>query len=221
MLTSVSTIAVLIITCILVNILLIYLLRIKKNKLSQIYKFFMLACCSMSFWLINIILQATLSNTLHINPIYFEYLVYIGACTLPVLFFFLSISFSNTKFKFTKKHALLFLIPIISLITLWTNDLHHLFYKEYSVNISQTIAGPFLMVHNIYSYLLLGLGLINFLYYTIKNSGFFSKQSILISLGVFVPVIINLLGTFGIMEMSIYITPISFAIAIFFFAFAI
>lgn len=221
MLASLPTVIVLIITCILFTILLNYLLNTKKNKLSQTQKIFMLACFSMLFWLINIILQATLSNILNINPIYFDYFAYISICLLPIFFFFLSISFSNTKFKFTKKHLLLFIVPIMSLITLWTNDFHHLFYKEYSVNIKETVAGPFLMMHNIYSYTLLALGLIKLLRYSIKNSGFFSKQSIFISLGVLIPVIINLLGTFGIIEMSIYITPISFAIAIFFFALAI
>ena len=221
MLTSISTIFILIISCVLVNILLIYLLNIKKNTLSQTHRFFTLACFCMSFWLITIILQATLTNILNINPIYFEYLVYIGACFLPVSFFFLSISFSNTKYKFSKKYKLLFVIPIISLIALWTNDIHHLFYKVYSVNISETVAGPFLMLHNIYSYVLLALGLIRLLQYSIKNAGFFSRQSIFICLGVFIPVIINLLGTFGIIKMTIYITPISFAVAILLFALAI
>ena len=40
-------------------------------------------------------------------------------------------------------------------------------------------------------------------------------------MGVLIPVLINILGTIGIINMSIYITPISFAIAILFFALAI
>lgn len=175
-----------------------------------------LICCT------GLLLQIIFSNYLNIiSPIYFDYFVYIGTCFLPVVLLLVSIIFSNTKVKFSKKYLLLFIIPIISLIMLWTNDFHHLFYKKYSTNINETIPGPFLMVHNIYSYILLALGLIRLFKYTIKNSGFFSKQSIFISLGVTIPVIINILGTYGIIKMSIYITPISFAIAIFFFALAI
>ena len=219
MLASIPTIVALGITC-LIFIILIFILTKRKNK-TQVHKHFIVLCLLLVFWLIELILQATLSKPLNINPIYFEYLVYINACSLPVVFLLLSISFTSTKYHFNKKHFLLFLIPIISLITLWTNDLHHLFYEQYSINISETKAGPFLMVHNLYSYAMLGIGLIRFLHYTIKNSGFFSKQSILIFIGTLVPVLINVLGTFGIIKMSIYITPISFTIAFLLFAFAI
>lgn len=221
MLASVSTIIILVITFLLVNILLIHLLNTKQQKLYQIQNIFICICLLMSWWLLSIILQATMSNSLNISPIYFDYFAYIGICFVPVLFFLLSISFSNTKIKITQKYKFLFVIPLFSLITLWTNDFHHLFYKVYSLNISETVAGPFLMIHNVYSYLLLAIGLVKLLKYSIKNSGFFSKQSIFIALGVLIPLIINVLGTFGIIAMSIYITPISFAIAIFFFALAI
>ena len=50
--------------------------------------------------------------------------------------------------------------------------------------------------------------------FSIKNSGFFSKQSLLIVLGVSVPVVVNILGTFKIIPMSIYVTPITFTITI-------
>lgn len=219
MLTSISTIIVLIIVCILMNAFLLYLF--KTQKPSQTHKIFMIICLLMLFWLIELILQATYSSSLKINPIYFDYFVYINACFVPVCFLALSMSFTNTKFIFNKKFKLVMIIPILSLLLLWTNDFHHLFYKQYSININETIAGPFLIMHNIYSYILLAIGLIKLLNYTIKNSGFFSKQSIFIVVGTSIPVIVNILGTFGIIAMSIYITPISFALAIFFFALAI
>lgn len=221
MLVPTSTIIILFITCILFTILLIHLFYKKKAASSQINNIFILICVLMLFWLINIILQASLSTPLNINPIYFDYFVYISACILPVLFFLFSVSFSNTKFKFNKNYKLLFLVPLLSLVILWTNDFHHLFYKQYSININETVLGPYTIVHTIYSYALMSIGLIKLLFYTIKNSGFFSKQSIFIFLGVLIPVVINILGSFGIIEMTIYITPISFAIAIFFFALAI
>lgn len=188
------------------------------QKAQQIKTFFscvlvcLLICCT------GLILQILFKN---INPIYFDYFVYIGTCFLPVFFLLFTTAFIRTKFIFNKRHLLLFIVPIISLIILWTNDFHHLFYKQYSVYIDETITGPYLIIHSIYSYALLGIGLIRLLHYTIKNSGFFSKQSIFIFLGVIIPFVINILGTFGIIKMSIYITPISFAIAIFFFALAI
>ena len=219
MLTSTGNIIVLLITSVVMNILLIYLLN--KKKPTQIHKIFITMCILMLFWLIELILQATCSNILNINPIYFEYLVYINACFIPVCFFVLSAAFANTKFKFNGKSMLLFLVPILSLLVLWTNDFHHLFYVKYSTIFTDTIYGFYFYIHTIYSYLLIAIGLVSLIKYSVKNSGFFSNQSILIMLGALIPVVINILGTFGIIKMSIYITPLSFAIAIFFFALAI
>jgi two-component system sensor histidine kinase HupT/HoxJ len=54
-----------------------------------------------------------------------------------------------------------------------------------------------------------------------KTSGFFSKQSLLIIAGMSIPIVVNVLGTFKIIPMSVFITPISFAFAMVFFALAI
>ncbi len=219
MLTSLSTIVALIFTCILMNILLINVL--KSKKLTQIHNIFIFMCILMLFWLLELMLQAVYSKSSGIEPIYFDYFVYINACFLPVLFLLLSIAFSNTKVKFNKRIRALFIIPVVSLLVLWTNNLHHLFYKVYSTNFQETVYGPYFYIHTVYSYLLMAIGVVSLIRYSTKNSGFFSRQSILLSLGAVIPVAINVLGTFGIISMSIYITPISFAIAIIFFALAI
>ena len=181
-----------------------------------------------SFNLLNILIcimgqifQILFAKKFNIPPIYFDYFVYIGTCFLPISVFFTGKIFVNTKIKFKKRYLLLFIIPIISLIVLWTNDFHHLFYKNYSVNLSDCIYGPYMTIHNIYSYLMLFIGLFYLLKYAIKNSGFFSKQSMLILLGISIPVVINILGTFKIISMTIYYTPISFTLTIIFCALAI
>lgn len=220
MLASTTTIITLVVTC-LIFIFLFFFLNKKKNK-TQVHKLFSVLCFLLIFWLIELVLQATLSTKLEIAPIYFDYFVYINACFLPVIFLLLSISFSNTKFKFTKKYLLLFIIPIISLLVLWTNDFHHLFYIHYDTNFSKTIYGPyFYFVHSPYTYLLFGITFINFLKFSIKNAGFFSKQSLLLALGSIISVLINILGTFGIIKMSIYVTPMSFAVGFILYALAI
>ena len=109
--------------------------------------------CALSLlilWSIALIMQITLANPLNIEPIYFDYIVYIGACFVPVTVFFIGLIYANTKIKFKKKYLLLCIIPIISLLVLWTNDYHHLFYKQYSIDIANTEYGPYMTVHNIY-----------------------------------------------------------------------
>ena len=219
MLASKQTILFLGITCF-IFLLLIFFLSRKKNK-NQTHKLFIYLCSLLALWLIELILQAVLSKPLGINPIYFDYFVYINTCLLPVIFLLLSISFTDTKFKFNKKYFLLFIVPIISLLILWTNDLHHLFFVKYSINMEEGILGSYFYIHSLYTYLLLFIGIIKLVKYSIKNSGFFSKQSILIIIGSLISIVINILGTLGIIKMSIYVTPMTFAIAFLFYALAI
>ena len=159
-------------------------------------------------------MQITLSKPLNIEPIYFDYFIYIAICFIPVAVFFMGLIYANTKIEFKKRYLLLFIIPIISLIVLWTNDYHHLFYEHYSVDFQTNVYGPYATIHNIYSYILLAWGILYMLKFSIKNSGFFSKQSLLIVLGVSVPLVVNILGTFKIIPMSIYVTPITFTVTI-------
>ena len=206
---------------ILVGIIL-FLTYIKKNvQKSQMKRIFIIDLIIL-FWIcLFLVLQYWLNLYYHIPLIFFEYFMYIGTCFLPLSIFFTCLIFINTKIKFKKSYIWLFIIPIISLLVLWTNDLHHLFYKSYSLDLSNTIRGPYIMIHNIYSYVILFLGLFLLIRYSIRNAGFFSKQSIFFCIGFAVPLITNILGALNIIPMTIYITPISFAITIFSFAVAI
>lgn len=207
-----QTLISLVITTIINAFLIVYLSK-KKSK-NQLNKVFICALSLLILWSIGLIAQITLSGPLNIEPIYFDYFVYIGACLVPVAVFFMGLIYANTKIEFKKRYLLLFVIPIISLIVLWTNDYHHLFYEHYSVDFQTNVYGPYATIHNIYSYVLLALGIIYMLKFSIKNSGFFSKQSLLIVLGVSVPLVVNILGTFKIIPMSIYVTPITFTVTI-------
>ena len=193
----------------------------KNNFKNTITNVFSINLILIFIWLVPLICQILFAESLNINPIFFDYIAYIGICFLPISIFFTSSVFSNTKIEFKKRHLLLFVVPAISLLVLWTNNYHHLFYEVYSTDLSKTITGPYTIVHYIYTYGLFAISIINLLRYSIKNAGFFSKQSILIVCGVLIPIIINVLGTFNIIPMNIYLTPICFAFSIFFFAVAI
>ena len=202
------------------NIFLLLLMSKSVNK-NQLKKVFSCNLICLLICTVGQMAQLLFSDKFGIPPIYFDYFVYIGTCLLPVSVFFTGLVFANTKIKFKKKYLLLFIVPIISLLVLWTNDYHQLFYKNYSVDFQINEYGPyFTTIHSIYSYVLIGIGIIHMLKFSIKNAGFFSKQSILIVLGICVPLVINILGTFQIIPMSIYVTPITFTITIIFFAIA-
>ena len=193
---------------------------INKSKIeNQLTKIISINFWLVVLWNISLILQICFLD--YINPIYFDYIAYIGICFLPISLLFTGIIFTNTKIKFTVKYLPFFIIPILSLLILWTNDLHHLFYKVYSVNFKETVFGPYFLIHTAYSYSCIAIGLIYLMRYTIKNSGFFSRQSLLIFIGTLISLLINIVATFGIFDLSIYVTPISFAIETLFISIAI
>ena len=219
MLASVGTLIALIITAA-VNVVLIFYLVRNQNK-DQLSNTFIITMSLLFIWVFFLILQITLSKPLGIDPIYFDYLVYIGACLVPVAVYFIGLIYYKKGINFKPKYLLTLIIPAISLVTLWTNDSHHLFYKHYSVDLGQAQYGIFSDIHTIYSYLMLGLGIFYLFKATAKSSGILSKQSLLIFLGILIPIVINVLGTFEIMPMTIYITPITFAFAILMFTISI
>ena len=219
MMSGIVNLIMLIMAAIITFVLFLFMKR--NTTKSQLTRTFTWNIILILIWIIPLIFQVLLTEKLHISPIVFEYFTYVGTCFLPVSLFFTSLVFANTKIKFKDAHLLLFIVPVISLCVLWTNNVHHLFYEIYSTNLEETVTGPYTIVHFIYTYGLFALALSIFLRYSIKNAGFFSRQSILILLGALIPIVVNILGTFNIIPMTIYITPICFTFTMFFFALAI
>ena len=210
---------ILLIVLFLISMLFTYIIR--KIAKSQLRSFFLANIVLLFILCFSVFLGSILSKRLNIDPIYFDYFSYIGSCFLPISLFYTANVFLKTKVKFEKWHILLFIVPILSLLVLWTNDFHHLFYQNYSIYINETTFGSFFYVYEIYTYALLIVDIILLLRFPIKNAGFFSSQSILILIGSIVPIFINILGALGIVPMTIYVTPICFAVSIFCFAIAI
>ena len=198
---------------------LIYLLKaITKTQLQQIFAVNLILLIVAFLFMF---LQIQFSGKFGIDPIYFDYYSYIGIVFLPVSIYFTSLIFTNTRIRFKAKYLLLFVIPVISLLLLWTNNAHHLFFKEYSIQLSESVFGPWFYIHQIYTYFLYGLSILHLVNYFKKNSGIFSQQINLIVTGTVFPFIVNLLGTLGIIKLTVYITPIALAISLICFAIAL
>lgn len=216
---NLSSLIILIISSILL-ILLAFSLKTRKNSKNQSKSIFVFMLILMVIWTFSLILQILFQKS-KINPVFFEGLASFGACFVPVTFMLFGIAFAKTKITVKPLTILLYTIPIISTVLMLTNNYHHLMYEQYSLKFRETIFGAYFPIHSIYSYSCIFLGLVYLIIYMIRNAGFFSKQSLLILSGVIISVGINVLATFGILDLSVYATPISFTIAFMFFAFAI
>ena len=200
--------------------LFIYISKQKKNK--QLNRVFLLNLVCTLIISIGVLCQYICSSLYDVPAILFENFIYIGTCFLPISIYFTGLTFTITKIKFKKRYLLLFIVPILSLLVLWTNNIHHLFYITYSSSFLDTEYGPYFYIHTVYSYSLMIIGIMRLLTFSIKNSGFFSKQSIFITIGLACPILVNILGSFlKIVPMTVFATPITFSISIICFSFAI
>ena len=94
---------------------------LKKKPLVQLQKIFATALVCVLIVSTGVLIQSICKTYFNINPVPFESYIYIGTCFLPVSIFFTALAFNNTKLKFKLKYILVFIIPVISIIMVWTN----------------------------------------------------------------------------------------------------
>ena len=209
------------IVTVIAELIVLYFIRKRGNKRNQLVIAFELTMLCMMLWCIGLIIQILVIN--FISPdyaVYPDYFTYLPVVLTPVALFFISYIFVKKEIHFKKWFLLLFIVPAITMIVLWTNDFHHLFYEYYSVNTAETTFGPYFYVHSLYTYGLFAVDIIMLLRASVKQSSMLSKQSLLIILGSLIPIVVNILGM-TVVDTNIYVTPISFIVTILFFGVAI
>lgn len=145
---------------------------------------------------------------------------YLGIAFIPA-FWLLFISRYTGKDKWLSKtnFILLMTIPVITLLLVWTNNLHHLHYKSVSVDRSGEFpllsieSGPWYIVHTIYFYLLLAWGVFLLIDKFRRSDPVFKKQNLSVMIAAFIPWIANLAYLMGFRPMGhIDSTPFAFII---------
>ena len=146
---------------------------------------------------------------------------YIGIVNVPVFFLLFAIEYSGYRQKIQRGVALFWIIPLITLILVWTNDFHGLIWSHIS---QQMINGYYLLAVNhgiafwiwaAYSYLCLLAGLITLIIRAISSPPEFKLQAGIIAFGALVSITGNILYLSKLIPVSdLDTTPISFAVSI-------
>lgn len=185
----------------------------RKKQKSTLYSLFRVLFLLLSLHVVALILLFYFKDIiLNMDTLmYIDAISYISTCNLPVILFFISSIYENKETNL-KKYWYLFIIPILSIIIIFTNPLHHLFCKSYDINVADVQLGPYFYVHMLYTYLLILVAFIKLIKTSISKSGFLSFGTILIILGACAPIIPNLLASLQLISMDTYITPITYLI---------
>ncbi|MCX7774431.1 MAG: ATP-binding protein [Clostridia bacterium] len=199
------------ISVVLVSLIMVYILRMSNKK--QIHYVFVSAIVFMLIWSTGNLLEAYIRMLTGKTPMALVCFWYIGICFTPVMTLLIGIVFGKTKINFFKYYIYLFIPPLVSCILVFTNSYHHLFFVRFSPINSEVVYGTYFIFHSIYSYACMVAGIVLLMYYSIKNSRFFSKQSMLIAVGSIVPLVVNILVTLKLVIVPAYTTAISFSFA--------
>ena len=143
---------------------------------------------------------------------------YLGIAMIPVLWLIFAARYCGKDHWLTPFNTiLLFIIPILSIIMVATNDLHHLFYSTDELGLLgiyhfQILAyGPYWWIHSCYSYLALVWGLVLFIRRFFQVSRAHRWHIGIFIAGALLPFFVNLtylagLKPFGFLDL----TPIAF-----------
>lgn len=186
-------------------------LILKNSRKKQIHYAVLGIAVSLFIWNISVLLYLTFAGTPWFSILY-ERLYFIGIIFVSLATLFTGLIFAQTQIEFSWKHGLLFIVPVISIVMLFTNPYHHLFYTTFSLIPSRQVFGIYFTVHTIYSYLCIGTGLAYLGIFSIKNYGFFSRQSLLIFFGILISLIVDSFSTFRIFDWSAAIENIAVAV---------
>jgi diguanylate cyclase (GGDEF)-like protein/PAS domain S-box-containing protein len=140
---------------------------------------------------------------------------YLGVVTSPAAFLLFALQYTNRGILVTKKTVfILSIIPGLTLILLWTDPWHQLFYGGYPPQGTILKGGIGFWINAIYSYLLLLISLILILIEFFRSMKPIRRQVAIILLGMCLPWIGNMICLMGLSPFpEIDLTPFIFILS--------
>lgn len=171
-----------------------------------------------SLWAVTYGLE--LASTTLESMMFWIQIEYVGITLLPATWICFIVSFTGKHKWMTRRNlALVFSMPVITMIIVWTNSWHHLYYQSVSLAHSDSYIllalerGPWYYVFTAYFYLLLASGTILLLQRFKHADPIYRRQNAIILLAAFIPWLVNLLYLVGLRpHKHIDLTPYAFIV---------
>ena len=159
---------------------------------------------------------------------------YLGVVSAGVLWLFFALDyFDSDWWKRPRNIILLSIIPAVTLILAWTNELHgwqwsHIYLTDGPLGVTSVWEhGPRYMVNPVYQYLAYLAGVVIFIQYGVRRPGIYRGQMVLLLIGTAVTVIgsflyvigVDFAAGFDLTPFYLSVTAIVYVITIFFYRF--
>lgn len=148
---------------------------------------------------------------------------YIGIVALPISWFMFCIELTG-KGKWIRKNSnkiLIAIVPVLTLVLLWTNSLHHLHYSNLAVDNSagfpmlKITPGISYYLFTFYFYILLGIGNYLLIKKFSKSDAVYRKQNWVIMIAAFLPWAANFSYMLGLRPLpNLDVTPFAFLVSV-------
>ena len=193
---------------------------VRKCQDSNIRTAFLCILGIMTVWTAGDATVVDLLITTGLVKMLFVNLSYLGVCFVPVAVLYLGKAILTPDWQPRSIHALFFVIPFVSIAIVFTDHLHHLFFAHFSLYSSEIVSGVYFYIHSLYSYGCIIAGIVLMIVASARNSGLFSRQSLLVLIGIIITLVPNILYSFGVMDLIFCVTSATFCITILCFAVA-
>lgn len=140
---------------------------------------------------------------------------YFGVVVAPTAFLVLALEFTDRFYLLTNRvRAGLSIIPILTILILWTDPWHGMFYNGLRTSDAILNGGVWFWVFVIYTYLLLLLASIIIIQKIIRDHLFFQVQASLLLIGMVLPWVGNIISMLGFTPFPrLDLTPLLFTIS--------
>ena len=196
--------------------------EIVTKKRMLLHKLFLALAVSYIAWVIPLIIMRFVPTDNRFLMYILDCAVQPGGAFCSPLYFCIAFTFVSGTERLNNWIKASFIYPIISIIVVWTNPMHHLYYRNFSVIRSEIEFGPYVLVTGLGNYLFLVIPILYMIHFGIKNKNpLYWRQSIMFITSAMVPLIVSIYATFSGKDVSIAATPISFIVTLVMNGFAI
>ena len=198
----------------LIAIILFFIWSFKVKRLQLIHKFYLMLAGSYGLCVIALLGMKLTSRDNTLALMFWDACTNTMGAVMPVFCLCIALIFVKGWQQMPKKTIWLFVIPVITILVVWTNPLHHLHYRVFSTIKSEIVFGPYIVIAGIYSWLCQLVSLILMINFALHNkSRLYMLQCLMFSLGCLSPLTVSVLATVT-NSFPITATPLSFKVPI-------
>lgn len=189
--------------------------RSTQKKRQLLHRLFLLLSIAYISWIVPLIIMRFAPQDNKTLMYILDCATQPGGSFCPPLYLCIAFVFVNGSEKLSKWQKAAFLLPVATVLVSWTNPLHHLYYKEFSVVRSEVVFGPYILVSGVSNYFFLIFAIAYMIRFGIKNKmSLYWKQCILLCVSDFCPLAVSFYATFSGDDVSIAATPMSFLVTL-------